>query len=785
MAGAGSRYGGGVPTPPLPFRRAPRPSRWWNAPVIAPAGLAGAPQRPRIYVCERVRGADARIVCASLEAAGIAPPRWWPARGGGGVDEERVRAAFLAGEPVAVPLAAPRSGPDRLARLLAWAQKADVEVELVPVEVLWGPASGRARLRSLVLGDPFAPPHGLRWLHVRRPDACRVIAAQPGARSELESHAPRGLAAFARARAVRALSSREREVFGERLKVARFVAEEVLAEPDFQDRVAAAGAASGQTRAEALAQAEDALRELATGHRRLALAVFSRLARWLMQLAFEPGISLDPAQVEQLRERARGASLVFLPSHQSNVDHLAMFDALFHAGFSPPFTAAGINLSFWPLRRLLRGTGAFFIRRSGEDPVYREALRAFVAYLLQRHFHLEFFIEGTRTRTGKLLPPRYGLLRYALEAGCDAGPGDVLFVPVSLGYDQVLEVGEYVREQLGGERERESPRFLLRQIRSARRKRLGRVHLRFAEPLSLREHVARHGGARLALEKLAFAICTRINAARPLLPGAALCSTLLASDRRALTAGEIEAETARVIDYARERGIELGAELALGAAEAAGAALSALQGTGTIARYAGGVEPVFHVPEDRRHAASYYRNSALHCFLGRAIAQLARAGSAGDPAREVASALRLRELLKFEFFFSERDAYLAELEHERAILARERARGAAAFAAGSPRIVADLLEGYWVVTEALSCAASCVPEPELLERCHGLGRQLLLQQRIGHPEGLSSVAFANALRLIEHVGAAKRAPEGIAIGDRSTLERLAGDLERFTALARA
>jgi glycerol-3-phosphate O-acyltransferase len=767
----------------LPFRRAPRASRWWVAPVVASAKLDAASGRPRIYVCELGSSADARIVCASLEAAGIAPPRWLPSARSG-TDEDEVRAAFLSGEPVAVPLAPPPSGPDRLARLLAWAQKADVEVDLVPVEVLWGPGEDRPRLRSLLLGDPFAPPRWLRWLHVRRRDHCRVITAEPGTRAELESHAPRALAAFVRARAVRALSSQEREIFGERLKVARFVAEQVLGEPDFQDRVAAAGAAAGLTRAEALAQAERALRELATGHGRLALAIFSRLARWLTQLAFDPEVSLDPAQIARLRELARGASLVFLPSHQSNVDHLVLFHALSGAGFAPPFTAAGINLSFWPMSRLLRGTGAFFIRRSGDDPVYREALRAFVAYLLQRHFHLEFFIEGTRTRTGKLLPPRFGLLRYAVEAGRDpAGGGDVLFVPASLSYDQVLEVGEYVRQQLGEQRERESLPFLLRQIRKARRERLGRIHLRFAEPISLREHAARHGGERLALEKLAFAICTRINASRPLLPSAVLCSVLLGSGRRALTLGELESETERVISYARERGIELAGELALGAAEAAGAALASLRATGIVDSYTGGLEPVFHVPEERRHAASYYRNSVLHCFLIRAIAQLASRAASDSPEQRARHALRLRELLKFEFFFSERDAFLRELERELAILSDERARGLAPFAAGSTRILVDLLESYWLVTETLTSTAAITPEPELLERCHGLGRQLLLQQRIRRPEGLSNVAFANALQLLENLGAGCRTPEGITISDRPSLESLADDLELYTALA--
>jgi glycerol-3-phosphate O-acyltransferase len=777
----------------LPFKALRRVRRWYAAPVIGAEAAGSAAARPRVYLAPLASRSDAKILSASLAAAGMPPPSWLP-RDGAQVDEDQVRAAFLAGEPVLVPVSPPRRGPDRLARLLAWVQQAGIDADLIPVEVLWGPAENRPQIRKLILGNPFSPPEWLRWLHVRRRGSCRVIVAAPGTRSSLESEASVGsdslaLSAFVRSQAIKALSKKEREILGDRFKVPRLLVEQLVAEADFQDRVAAAGASIGLTRAESLAEAEHGLRELATGHRRLSMELFSRISGWFYRLAFQPEIGVDAKQLGRLRELGRRCPLVFVPSHQSNMDHPVLYNALFTSGFPPPFTAAGINMSFWPMSRILPGTGAFFIRRSvGEDPVYREALRGFVNYLVQRRFHIEFFIEGGRTRSGKLLPPRYGMLRYIVDSAREHGIDDVLIVPTSLTYDQVLEAGEYVRQQLGEDKERESLRFLLRQIGKARRTRLGTIHLRFSQPISLRDHLQERGNDRLVLEKLAFRICTQINAARPLVPVSSLCSILLGSGSRALTVGELERETQRVIEYAHERDIVLAEELASGARAAVDAALLALAKTGVVQDYREGHEPVYFVPERRRHIASYYRNSVVHFFLGRAIAALAEQ-VAGDEAPEKAEhwALRLRELLKFEFFFSDRDAFLEEIAQERAILATERSRGIESFAAADPSVVGDFLESYWVVTETLAApqiSGTALREAELLRRCHALGRQRLLQQQVRRPELLSSVTFANALQLLENLGAGERTPDGFVCGSPDRLGVLARDLQRLNALSR-
>ena len=775
----------------LPLRSARPASGWFRTPLVQPDGVELAEgKRPRIYIAPLESSADLRILLASLAAAGLTPPRWVPARRAR-VTREELGGAFLRGEPVLVPIVPPRRGPDRLARLLTWAEQHDQDVDLVPVEVLWGPAGRTPSLWNLPLGNPYDPPEWERWLRVRGKDRVRVLLGAPGTYFALRADSPHpndglALSAFVREQAVKALSQTERQVLGERYKVPRFVVEQILGEAEFQDRAAAAGASIGLTHRESFQRAESGLRELATGHNLFYMELFHRFARWLYRRVYEPEIVVQRHELERLQELGKRAALVFVPSHKSNFDHLVMYHLLFTSGFPPPHTAAGINMSFFPMSRILPRTGAYFIRRSSQDdPIYTECLRAFILYLVQRRFHQEFFIEGGRTRSGKLLPPRYGILRYIVEGGRKTDAQDVYFIPTAISYSQIFEVEGYVREQLGEEKETESFMFLVRMIRALRGRRLGRIHIRFAEPIDLRGHMERSGDERLVIEKLAFQISNQINAVTTLTPVSVLCTVLLGAGRRALTSPELHARTQRVLDYARERGIALAQELERGAEAAVGVGLAAMQAAGFLETYDQGIEPVHSVPESSRHIASYYRNTIIHFFLVRAITSLAREAAKERDSVE-SWALRLRELLKFDFFFAERDAFRAQMEREEVSLRKEEEAGLDPMAAAGSRILMDYLESYFVVTQTLQSMADDQPltESDLLRRCLAVGRQLLYQDRVHAPELLSRVNFRNALQLALNLGAAERCTEGYRPGDRDALSELARDLDHLARLAR-
>jgi glycerol-3-phosphate O-acyltransferase len=379
------------------------------------------------------------------------------------------------------------------------------------------------------------------------------------------------------------------------------------------------------------------------------------------------------------------------------------------------------------------------------------------------------------------------MLSYVLDGfrGCKAD--EVCFVPTAIAYDEVSEVGDYVREQLGEEKRRESFSFLVRMVRSLSNRHLGRIYIRFAEPISLRRHLERAGDDPLVVERLAFQIANRINAVTPLTAVAAVSSVFLGAGRRGLTRAALEDETQRLVDYAGEHGIPLGRELEQGAKVGVATAIEALRSSGVMGVYDGGVETVYTIGLEQRHVASFYRNTTAHFFLSRSIAALAAETALTSTPPLETWALRLRELLKFEFFFGDRADFLRDVERESRELERESAAGVPPLGAAGPRLVLDYLESYWVVMrtlQTLPADATRLAERELLRRCLAIGHQLLLQDQVAARELLSNVNFKNALLLAQNLRAAHHGPDGWEPGDRAALGALADDLETLAGAAR-
>src|SRR5258708_4514845 len=206
-----------------------------------------------------------------------------------------------------------------------------------------------------------------------------------------------------------------------------------------------------------------------------------------MYSAFE----IEHEGIERLRAAYRSGRVVLLPSHKSHVDYMILSRLFMHANMPVPLVAAGDNLSFFPLGPVLRRGGAFFIRRSFRgDRLYGAVVDAYMRRLIIDGWPLEFFLEGTRSRTGKLLPPKLGLLSIVVDAVLGAtegttGPGrKVYFCPISIGYERIVEEREYVRELTGGEKKKENVRGLVSAAETALG-RYGRLNVQFGELLTI------------------------------------------------------------------------------------------------------------------------------------------------------------------------------------------------------------------------------------------------------------------------------------------------------------
>ena len=154
---------------------------------------------------------------------------------------------------------------------------------------------------------------------------------------------------------------------------------------------------------------------------------------------------------------------ILLWSHRSNLDNLVLTAAMQEKGLPPAHIFAGINMAFGPMGAILRRAGVIFIRRStSDDPLYKYVLKEYVGYVLEKRFNLSWSIEGTRSRTGKMLPPRLGLLSYAADAYLQGRVDDIVLLPVSITFDQLHEIAEYADYARGGAEETRGVRLAVR-----------------------------------------------------------------------------------------------------------------------------------------------------------------------------------------------------------------------------------------------------------------------------------------------------------------------------------
>jgi len=547
----------------------------------------------------------------------------------------------------------------------------------------------------------------------------------------------------------------------------------LLGAPTFRSQVRDLAGRLGRPEEDVLAEAAGDLREMSATHNEAVIAQWQRFGRW-MRRGYDA--LLDEEALAGLRALDRKHSLIFLMSHRSYLDEWVLPPALLSSGISPPFGLAGANLNFFPLGTVARRTGMVHIRRSTSDvPVYRLALRAYIGQLVANRANLIWSIEGGRSRTGKLRPPRYGLLRYVVDAVEAVDAPEALVVPVSIVYDQLPahEVSLMISEARGHGKQPENVRWLLGYARGLHH-RLGRVYVDLGQPLRLRERLSElrvdDPTEAHAVERIALEVSHRINQATPVTPTAAVCVALLAADR-ALTMAEVLATVAPLADYLRRRGWPVAGAANLTDRSTVRRALQELVASGVLTCYSGGTETVWGIGADQHLVAAVYRNSAIHVLVVRAIAEVAlvtvaqREDGSGRNAWD--EALRLRELLKFDFFFARRREFAGELQAELALIDPDVGQvGAEVSPADAQRwlerlrphvahlVLRPFLDAYSVVAEQLAAADASeeFDEQQFLAGCLRVGQQWALQRRLASEESVSAEMFRTALQLARHRG---------------------------------
>lgn len=547
---------------------------------------------------------------------------------------------------------------------------------------------------------------------------------------------------------------------------------QLLADEAFADHLRQVAAQADVSCPRARAEAAGYLREMAATHAELVGREWQRLSQWALR-AYD--VTVDPERMRHLRKLDRRHSLVVLFSHRSYLDGLVWPSVLFAHNISPAFTMGGSNLNFFPFGPIASRSGIVFIRRSTKDlPIYRLTLRSYIGQLIRNRQNLGWSIEGGRTRTGKLRPPTYGILRYVVDAAEAVGGPEVLLLPLSIVYDQLHEVAKMTSEARGGSKTPEDLRWLLRYVLQQRR-RLGRAYLDFGEPVPLRERLAELRGddpdGAHTVERIALDVCHRINGATAVTATAVVSLAMLAAGR-ALSLDEVLTTVAPLARYLEARHWPVAGGVNLRDRSTVRRTLQELVGSGVLTAYEGGTETVWGIGPERHLVAAFYRNTAIHVLVARAIGEVAvLAGAEGESSTGFwqtawKTALRLRELLKFEFFFSSRHEFADEMRAELSLIDPDRDWGqldmpppeARAWLQRAQPLVAHLvlrpfLDAYHVVADQLaSYGHDDFDEKMFCEECLGVARQWALQRRIASEESVSLELFATALRLARHRG---------------------------------
>jgi len=302
---------------------------------------------------------------------------------------------------------------------------------------------------------------------------------------------------------------------------------------------------------EAHAKAEKALTKIAARPMAPVYVPAAFIARFILNRLFT---QIQVKGLESFSENVRNHTVVLVPMHRSHLDYILLSSILYQSDLNPPLIAAGINLNFWPVGRILKALGAYFVRRNaGDDRIYSLILKRYVSYLAQRGHLQEFFIEGGRSRSGRMLAPKMGLLSVIVSTHLRGNKEDILFVPVSLSYEHVIEDRDYGKENTGAEKTKENLASLIR-ARSVFRYNYKEVIVEFGEAISLKDFVKQRNLTKNRGEvvpQLAQELVIRVQTQSALSLQAALATALLTSPGYGLMRTELDNKISNLMELAK------------------------------------------------------------------------------------------------------------------------------------------------------------------------------------------------------------------------------------------
>ena len=516
------------------------------------------------------------------------------------------------------------------------------------------------------------------------------------------------------------------------------------------------------------------MEEIAANFSYEAIRVTDRVMGWLWSRLYQ-GINVNGG--EKVRQLAQdGHEIVYVPCHRSHMDYLLLSYVLYHQGLVPPHIAAGINLNFWPAGPIFRRLGAFFIRRTFKgNKLYATVFREYLGELFTRGYSVEYFVEGGRSRTGRLLDPKTGTLAMTLQAMLRGGNRPITLVPIYIGYEHVMEVGTYAKELRGAAKEKEGFMQMVRGLRKLRN--LGQGYVNFGEPMPLVNYLnkrvpewrddidpiepQRPSWLTPTVNDIAASLMVRINEA-----GAAnamnLCVTaLLASRQRSLTREQLIEQLACYTQLLRNVPYSPNATVPDLSAEAL---LDHATGMNKFESEKDSIGDIIILPREQAVLMTYYRNNIHHMLvmpsLIAAIVQQHQTLSEAELLRQVSL---IYPMLKSELFLrwqtDELPQLLADLCQE---LARQglitREAGELRFTAARYRTLQLLAAGVretlqrYAITFSILSAKPTINRGTLEKESRTLAQRLSVLHGINAPEFFDKAVFTSLVLTLRDEG---------------------------------
>ena len=602
---------------------------------------------------------------------------------------------------------------------------------------------------------------------------------------------------------LRRLESERRTVTGPASKTPERVKREILQGTRLQKRLKQLSEDTGIALDDAKRQADEILSAMQAKPDRTTLRALELTLDRVFHRIYA-GIEIDEAGLEKIRVLLSQGTVLLLPSHKSHIDYLIPSYVFNKHNLQLPLIAAGDNMSFFPFGGIARRAGAFFIRRSFKgDPVYPVVVDAYLRRMIRDGYPIEMFLEGGRSRTGKLLPPKFGLLKMTVNSALAVPQQKVFFVPISIGYERIIETSAFEAELHGGEKKKEDASGLLGAT-DVLRHRYGRLNLQFGNHLTLdqirgelgqdlRQEIPSEDDTKEIITRLGNRVMDEINRVTAITPGALTAIALMSYHRRGLTheklirraqnlhaiAESLGARTTPSLlntkGQVRPDSIREAAQMFVNGGLVlahAPAVVGSSAGRAKSATEAGPAR-IYTIPEGKRMELDTSKNIILHFFVERALVACAMVVPPGpqigmDALRDRVQLLS--KLFKFEFRYRA-DATFEEIFQstvEEMIEVGEISRSGDGQLVAGPghhdwsgvkwlltyaALLRSYLESYRIAARGIGALLDeALSEKDLVKKSLATGNRMYLSGELERPEAVSKSAISNGFASLLDMG---------------------------------